>query len=276
VLSDCGRAGPRRQAAPNRFAGAGRNVVVDVEFRLLDGVEAEAAGRLIDLGHARQRSVLAALLVDANRVVPVDQILDRVWADRLPQRARTTLSSYLSRLRQALAAAPHVGPVRRPAGYLLTVDPMAVDLYRFRQLITRARATADDRSAVALFDQALGLSRGRPLASLDTPWINAVRESLFAERLAVELDRNDRALACGYHSALLADLSSQAATYPMDERLAGQLMLALYRAGRQSDALAHYRRLWQRSVEELGVDPGPAVQKLHRRILAADPALVDA
>ena len=244
-----------------------------VEFRLLGGVEADVDGRVIDLGHARQRCVLAALLLDVNRAVPVDQLLDRVWAGRLPQRARTTLSSYLSRLRQALAVAPEVGLIRRSGGYVLTVDPMAVDLYRFRHLVARARAVADDQAAELLFEQALGLCRGQPLASLDTPWVNTVRDGLDTEWLAAELDRNDRALAGGRHVALLGTLSSRAVAHPMDERLAGQLMLALYRCGRQSDALHHYQRLRLRFAEELGVDPSPQLQQRYQQILAADPAL---
>src|SRR5687767_2875355 len=117
-----------------------------VEFRLLGDVEAVVDDRLLDLGHARQRSVLAVLLVDVNRVVPADRLLDRVWADRLPQRARATLSSYLSRLRRLLSPAG-VGLERRPGGYVLSADPMSVDLHRFRWLVSRARS-ADGSTAL--------------------------------------------------------------------------------------------------------------------------------
>jgi DNA-binding SARP family transcriptional activator/tetratricopeptide (TPR) repeat protein len=252
---------------------AGRAVVqMAVEVRVLGAVEAHVDGRPVDLGHARQRCVLVALLVDADRPVPVDQLLDRVWGDRLPLRARAALYSYLSRLRRVLAAVGGAGIVRQPGGYLLTVDPMAVDLHRFRRLVARARESTDDVAA-ALLAEALALWRGPAFARLDTPWLNAVRAALDRERLAAELDRNDLALRLGTHAAVLAELSAGAAAYPLDERLAGQLLLALYRSGRQADALAHYQQLRLRLVEELGADPSAPLRRLHRQILTADPAL---
>jgi DNA-binding SARP family transcriptional activator len=242
------------------------------EFRLLGDVQAVVDGRLVDLGHARQRCVLAVLLVESNRVVPADQLLDRVWADRPPQRARTTLSSYLSRLRQVLAGAADVGLARRPGGYVVTVDPMAVDLHRFRHLIAEARAAGGD-GAARLYEQALGLWHGEAFATLETPWLGTMRDAVAAELLAAELERNDLALARGGHAALLGDLATRAAAYPLDERLAGQLILAMYRSGRQADALARYEQLRRRLAEELGVDPSPALQQLYRQILTADPTL---
>jgi DNA-binding SARP family transcriptional activator len=245
-----------------------------VEFTLLGAVGAGIDGHNVDLGHARQRSVLAALLVDANRLVPVDRLLHRVWADRPPQRARATLSSYVSRLRQALWAAREATLRRRSDGYVLTVDPMAIDLYLFRRLAAEARATEGAPGpALDLFDRALGLWRGDPFAGLGAPWFDAMRAALDAERLAVELDRNDLALAGGRQAQLLAELPGRAEAYPLDERLAGQLMLAWYRSGRQADALHHYERLRRRLADELGADPSPPLRGLHRRILAADPAL---
>jgi DNA-binding SARP family transcriptional activator/tetratricopeptide (TPR) repeat protein len=243
-----------------------------IEFRLLGQVEADIDGRSVDLGHARQRCVLAALLIDAGKVVPAEVLLDRVWAQRPPHRARTTLSSYLSRLRQILSAAPDVALTRQSGGYRLAVAPLAVDLHRFRHLVTRA-GTTDRSDAAALLAEALGLWRGEPFATLDTPWLVDVRAALHAERLAAELDRNDLALARGEHAALLAELSAGAETHPLDERLAGQLMLALYRSGRQADALHHYDQLRLRLAGELGTDPSPPLSALHRQILTADPVL---
>ncbi len=118
-----------------------------VEFRLLGEIEAQQGGQLVDLGHARQRCVLVTLLVEADQVVQVDQLLDRVWGERPPTRARDSLYSYLSRLRQIL---PDVDIVRRSGGYVLSVDPDLVDLHRFRRLAAEARDTGD----VRLFDQA--------------------------------------------------------------------------------------------------------------------------
>ena len=153
----------------------------------------------LDTGHARQRRVLAALLVEVNRPVPVDELIDRVWADRPPHRARNALSAYLSRLRQQLLPAPDVRIERVARGYRLAVDPLAVDLHRFRHLVRQARS-ADAPTAATLYDQALELWRGEPLAGIDTPWFAGVRTSLQAERLAAELDRNDAALRAGRHA----------------------------------------------------------------------------
>ncbi|WP_262284358.1 AfsR/SARP family transcriptional regulator [Micromonospora sp. MA102] len=244
-----------------------------MEFRLLGEVGAEIDGVWVDLGHARQRSVLAVLLIEANRVVHVDQLLDRVWADHRPQRAVNSLYSYLSRLRSCLAGAEGVGISRRSGGYLLTVDPAAVDLHRFRGLVAGTGAVNDDEAALRRFDEALGLWRGEPFARLDTPWLNETREALTRERRAAERDRTDVALRLGLHASLLPDLLREAPAHPLDERLAGQLMRALYRCGRQAEALDHYDRLRRVLADETGVDPGPDLQALHLGILNGEPAL---
>ncbi|MEU1056959.1 BTAD domain-containing putative transcriptional regulator [Streptomyces sp. NPDC005876] len=249
--------------------------MVAVRFAVLGDIEVRVDGRPLDIGHLRQRSVLAALLVDANRTVSVDQLADRIWADRLPQRFRSTLYSYLSRLRQALDRGDGTGARigKEPGGYQLSVDTSAVDLHRFRDLVAQARTAEDGERAVALFEEALDLWRAEPFAPLDTPWFSALRETLARERLAAELDRNDLALRQGRHGDLLAELITRAGTHPMDERLAGQLILALYRSGRAAEALGHYRRTRERLAEELGVDPGAPLQELHQRILTNDPSL---
>ncbi|WP_370949573.1 BTAD domain-containing putative transcriptional regulator [Amycolatopsis sp. cg5] len=244
-----------------------------VEFGVLGEIEVRAGGRPVDLGPARRRCVLAALLVDVNQAVRTDQLVDRVWGDRPPAQARTTLSSYLTRLRQVLGDTPLT---RRSGGYVLTADPASVDLHHFRDLVARARATADDAKAAELLDEALGLWRGEAFAGLDTPWINAVRGNLDDERRAAERDRTDVQLRLGRHSALLPSLTAQAEAQPLDERLAGQLMLAQYRGGRRADALETYRRVRALLGDELGVDPSPPLQELHQRILAADQALTPA
>jgi DNA-binding SARP family transcriptional activator len=129
-----------------------------VSFRLLGDVEADVEGRSIDLGHARQRCVLAVLLVEVNRAVPAEQLLDRVWADRPPQRRRAALWTYVSMLRQVFSGTD-VRLERRSGGYALASDPMTVDLHRFRALVARAQ-TADGHPALRLLDQAVGLWRG--------------------------------------------------------------------------------------------------------------------
>ena len=242
-----------------------------VEFRLLGEVEALVDGAAVDLGHPRQRLVLAALLVDANRPVPTDRLIERIWADRPPHRARNALSAYLSRLRHQLAGAPEAHLVRAAGGYRLAVPAGAVDLHRFRHLVRQASDTPDPRVATARYQEALGLWRGEPFPAADTPWFAETRTALHAERVAAELDRNDAALRAGRHGELLGELTRAARAQPLDERLAGQLMLAQFRSGRQADALAGYRRIRDRLRDELGADPGAALRAVHQRILTGDP-----
>ncbi|MFD7657732.1 BTAD domain-containing putative transcriptional regulator [Actinosynnema sp. NPDC059797] len=244
-----------------------------MRFRLLGNVEAFLDGTPLALGHARQRTVLAVLLVEANRVVTVDELVDRVWADRPPRRARNTLYGYLHRLRGVLSAVEDVAVERASAGYVLTADPSAVDVHLFRDLVGRARTGPDERR-MALLERALGLWRGEPFAGLDTPWLVAARGALERQRHNAELDHADLMLRHGRHAELTAVLPDRAAAHPLDERLAGQLVLALHLSGRTADALAHHELVRARLAEELGVDPGPELRRLHQRILTADPALV--
>jgi DNA-binding SARP family transcriptional activator len=219
---------------------------VAVEFRILGDVEARSQGRRLDIGHARQRCVLACLLVDVNRPVSADQLVDRMWADNPPHRSRNALAAYVSRLRQLLADDADVELAHGPGGYTLTADPRSVDLHMFREMLSQARAAADPADSAALFDRALDLWRGEPFSTLDTPWTNEVRTSLEAERLSAELDRNDAALEAGRHTDLLGGLAATLQAHPLDERVAGQLMLAQYRSGRQADALETYQRRCRR------------------------------
>jgi DNA-binding SARP family transcriptional activator len=246
---------------------------VTVEIRLLGEVEVRIDGRVVDVGHARQQCVLASLAVEPNRPAPPDQLLDRVWGTRPPQRARGTLHSYVSRLRKALADAPSVGLDLRTGGYILSTDPLAVDIGRFRNLVATATRTPDDDQRAAMLTQALALWRGDAFGMLDTPWLDSVREELHAERLAAELERNDVELRLGRHAQLVASLARSAAAHLWDERLAGQHMLALYRCGRQAEALEAYQRFRQRLADELGADPSPPLQLLYHEILTTDPAL---
>jgi DNA-binding SARP family transcriptional activator/Tfp pilus assembly protein PilF len=226
-------------------------------------------GRPVDLGHARQRCVLAALLVEPNRPVPVEQLLDRVWGERPPQRARDTLYSYLSRLRQILAAAGDPRVARSPGGYFVAVDPMAVDLHRFRRLVVQAR-TESPPAAAALLEQALALWRGDAFATLDTAWFDDRRAELDGERLAAELDHTDLALGQDRHGELLAEVTARAARHPLDERCAAHLMLTLHRCGRQADALEAYEATRRRLAAELGIDPGEPLRRVRQTILTAD------
>ncbi|MFJ8962811.1 BTAD domain-containing putative transcriptional regulator [Lentzea sp. NPDC102401] len=218
--------------------------------------------------------MFAVLAVEANRVVTVDQLLERVWSQDLPLRGRQVLRNYLSRLRLLLAPAG-IGIERRSSGYVLLADPGVVDVLRFRHLITCSR-DADDEQALGLYDQALALWRGEPFAGLETPWLAAVRTGLEREHIAARLDRVEVALRCGRHTEVLPELFTLVEQQDLDERVAAQFMLALHRAGRTAEALAHYRHLRDRLIEQLGTEPGTALQVLHQRILDTDPALTPA
>lgn len=245
-----------------------------MEFGLLGEVEVRTEGQPVDVGHARQRCVLAVLLVETNRVVSAEQLVDRVWGERAPHRARETLYNYLSRLRHALSLLAGVDLAHHAGGYVLALDPGDVDVHRFRDLIAEARGTDNEDQALALFEQALGLWRGEPFAGLDTPWVNAQREALERERFAVELDCTDLRLRRGQHGWLLGDITIRAEAHPLDERVVAQLMLALYRCGRQAEALDHYQQLRIRLADELGIDPGPGLRRLYEQILTTDPDLI--
>jgi DNA-binding SARP family transcriptional activator/tetratricopeptide (TPR) repeat protein len=251
-------------------AGAGAGL----EFRVLGPVEIGVGERVLDAGHARQRAVLAVLLLDAGRVVPAERLIDRVWGEDPPAAVRNTLYGYVARLRSVITAAGEdgVGLSRRQGGYVLAAEPGRVDLFRFRRLVAIA-AAEDDEQAAALLGEALALWRGPALAGLDSPWLAAMRDTLELERHAAALDLTDVRLRQGEHAALVSELAGQVAAAPADERLIGQLMLALYQSGRQADALRRFEKTRRYLAEELGADPGPGLRELHQRILRADPGL---
>jgi DNA-binding SARP family transcriptional activator/Tfp pilus assembly protein PilF len=256
-----------------------------MEFRVLGPVEVWLNGRIVDAGHARQRAVLAVLLLDAGRAVPADVLIDRVWGDQPPRSVRNVLSGYVGRLKALIAIAQDgdghdrggaeasMSLSRRAGGYLLQAGPGRVDLARFRGLVAEAAAAGDDERASVLLAEAVALWRGTALAGLDSPWLNAMRATLELERAGVVLDLNEIRLRRGEHGALAGELAAQAAAAPGDERLIGQLMLALYRCGRQAEALRWFEQTRRYLAGELGADPSPPLAALHQQILRADPAL---
>ncbi|WP_225955286.1 AfsR/SARP family transcriptional regulator [Kibdelosporangium phytohabitans] len=245
-----------------------------MEFRLLGEVVLLDHGRTIDLGPAKQRCVLVALVLSGDHVVSVDQLVYRVWGEDPPQRARATLLSYLSRLRQVLAMTGAAGIVRRAGGYLLAVEHATVDLQRFHDLRDRARGRAiDDQRTAELLAEALHTWRGEALTGLSGDWAVAERDRLHQDRLNVECDLADALLRLGHGEDLVAELAARATKNPLNERVTGQYMEALYRAGRAADALEHYRHVRTRLVEELGTDPSPPLQELQQQILTMDPRL---
>jgi DNA-binding SARP family transcriptional activator/tetratricopeptide (TPR) repeat protein len=238
-------------------------------LHLLGEVAAHADGLPVDLGHPKQRCLIAALAVDAGRVVPADRLLERVWGADAPQ--RSTLHSYVSRLRLALADVDGLTIEHRSGGYALVGD--AVDLVRFRELCARARTAPDD--AEKLLTEALELWQAEPLAGLPGEWAEAERARLQLERLAVQHDLVDARLRLGHGGRLVVELSTRAAELPLDERVAGQYVLALHQAGRTADALEHYRQVRERLVDELGTEPGAPLRELHRQLLAEPPVVAE-
>ncbi|MEU5259666.1 BTAD domain-containing putative transcriptional regulator [Amycolatopsis sp. NPDC021455] len=238
---------------------------------MLGPVEFVVDGRVVPTGHPRQRCVLAVLLTEVNRTVLTEQLIDRVWGENPPNRVRNVLSGYITRLRTVLSAAGT--PLdRRPGGYALSADPALIDLHRFRDLVGRGRAAEDP----GLLAEALALWRGPAFADATSDWLLNLRATLENERLEALLRRNDIVLGRGGHAELLAGLHELATAHPLDERVTRQLVLALYRCGRQADALAAYARAQTLLADELGLDPSPESQALQRQILTSDRALAAA
>jgi DNA-binding SARP family transcriptional activator/Tfp pilus assembly protein PilF len=246
-----------------------------MEFRVLGPVEIYDAGRFLDPGHARQRAVLAVLLLDLGHAVPAERLIDRVWGEDPPAAVRNALYGYIARLRAIVAsgADDSVALNRRQGGYLLQADPEQLDLHRFRRLVSQATAAADDQAAQRLLHEALEVWYGPALSGVDSPWLQAMRDTLDLERHAAQLDLNDIRLRQAQHTALVSELANQVAAAPADERLIGQLMLALYRSGRQADALRWFEQTRRYLADELATDPAPQLRELHQQILRADPAL---
>ncbi|OLB80735.1 MAG: hypothetical protein AUI14_05640 [Actinobacteria bacterium 13_2_20CM_2_71_6] len=245
-----------------------------MEFRLLGPVEVWARGRLIDLGHAKQRSVLVLLLLEAGRVVPVATLVDRVWGHAPPDSALNVLYGYIARLRKALTPTG-VRLVRRSGGDLVDVDPDEVDVHRFHRLLAEAATGGDPQRMAATYDEALALWRGTPFADVTSDWLASVAEALDSERLSALVERNEAYLRGGRHVDLVESLRELVARYPLDERPVGQLMLALFRSGRESEALDAYRQARLYLADQLGTEPGPALRQLHQRILRGDPGLAE-
>jgi YVTN family beta-propeller protein len=248
-----------------------------MEFVILGPLDVRDDGRRLTLGGPKQRAVLAMLLLDANRPVSRDRLIDRLWGESPPASAGHTLDDYVSRLRRTLGGNRIE---RRPAGYLIRVEPGELDLERFEVLLEQGRSAAaegDPSQASALLGEALDLWRGRALADLENEPFAASESQRLEERrlLAVEA-RIEAELELGRGGELVGELERLAPEHPFRERLLGQLMLALYRAGRQADALAAYRAGRRRLAAELGLEPSPELRELERRILTHDPALAPA
>lgn len=220
---------------------------------------------------ARRKTVLAMLALHAGQVVSVDRLVDVVWGDTAPATAVNTLQSHVSLLRRALARPEVI--VAQPPGYLLNLGCCEVDVELAEELIRRA-ASAEPAVALPLLRDALHLWRGRALTDLtNTPWLEEQAGRLDQLRLTAQHALVDARLALGQHIQLLPELHQLTRGNPYHEHLHASLMLALYRAGRPTDALAVYRRLKDALQTELGVDPGPPLRELRAAILRRDPSL---
>jgi DNA-binding SARP family transcriptional activator len=249
-----------------------------MEFRVLGPLEAvDETGRPAELGGTRERALLAVLLLAPDSVVPAARLAGELWGERMPEGWPHALRVHVSRLRRALRASGADGLlVTRAPGYLMAVDADAVDARRFCGLVARGRAesASDPATAARTFRAALELWRGPLLGdALDSPVIRSEAARLEEDRLGALEERIEADLACGRHGELVGELDGLVRAHPVRERLRAQQMTALYRSGRQADALHAYDDLRHHLGEELGIDPSAALVRLHGAVLRQDAAL---
>ena len=241
-----------------------------MEFRLLGPLDVVADGEPIGLGGRKPRTLLAALLLRANELVSAERLIDALWGDRPPETAQAALQVHVSHLRRVLG---RDRIVTQAPGYLLRVGIDEVDLQRFESLLEEARQL-DPPAAATRLREALALWRGSALADFEhEPFARGEISRLEQLRLEAVESRIDADLAAGHHAGLLPELDALLASHPHRERVHGQRMLALYRSGRQVDALDAYRTARNTLVAELGIEPGPELRRLERAILDQDPGL---
>jgi DNA-binding SARP family transcriptional activator/ABC-type transport system substrate-binding protein/streptogramin lyase len=249
-----------------------------MQFRLLGPVEIEDGDRSLALGSGKQRALLAILLLHRNEVVSRDRLIDDLWGERPPPSAMHSLDVYVSRLRKTLRAnGVEQLLLTRAGGYQLQVEPDQLDLACFERLAKegrRALTAGNFGRAAERFSDGLALWRGAPLGDLAyEPFARPEIERLEEQRMSVLEDRIEAELALSRHAALIGELEALTRQDRLRERLHGQLMLALYRSGRQAEALETYQLLRRRLRDEVGLDPSPTLQRLEQQILRQDPAL---
>jgi len=245
-----------------------------MEFRVLGSLEVVDHDGPVALGAPKQRTLLAVLLLHRGEPVSSDRLIDEIWGEQPPASATKLVQGYVSNLRKALGDGLLVTVGR---GYVLRVEPGQVDVDRFETLVAEGRRAlegGDALTAGAVLREALALWRGPALADFAyEPFAQPEIARLEEARLAALEDRIDADLASGEHARLVGELEALVREHPLRERLQGQLMLALYRSGRQADALETYHTARDRLIDELGLEPGPELKELERAILAQDPAL---
>lgn len=248
--------------------------VEDFTFRILGPLEIFGSGQTVKLPAGRQQVILAMLLLEANHIVPSDRLVDAVWGTEPPSTARTQIHVCISALRRLFAGlGKRDAIVTRPPGYSLRVGPWLIDADVCSALVARARLAAArgaNAECVAMLRSALDLYQGEVLAGLSSPLIAAKATRLQEERLLILEECLDRELQLGRHRELVGELRDVASQHPLRERLQSLLMLALYRSGRQAEALEVYRETRRRLVGELGIEPGDELRDLERAVLAKD------
>ncbi|MEV0589608.1 BTAD domain-containing putative transcriptional regulator [Nonomuraea sp. NPDC050310] len=246
-----------------------------MEFRLLGPIEVWDGTQQVPLGGPKPRALLAALLLEAGHVVSVDRLVDLVWGERAPGTARGQVQTYVSALRQALGSAGELIETR-PPGYRVRLDGASLDLHAFERLVADGRQAAEHgrhQEAAQAFRAAEELWRGPALGGIgEVLYVDAAR--LAELRLTVVEERIAAELASGRQSEVVAELTSLVASHPTREGLRGQLMTALYRLGRSTEALASYDEGRAFLAEELGIDPGPRLRMLHQAVLSDDTTLL--
>jgi DNA-binding SARP family transcriptional activator/tRNA A-37 threonylcarbamoyl transferase component Bud32 len=244
-----------------------------MEFLILGPLEVADDGRKLALGGPKQRAVLAHLILRANRVVRADLLIDGLWGEEPPESARNTLQTYVYRLRKLLGENRIEG---RDGGYVLIAAPDEIDGARFESLVKEGKASidSDPAAAAAILADSLSLWRADALADVtEEPSLRGEAARLTELRLAATEHRIAAEIAMGGHSTVVSELESLTARHPLRERMWANLMLALYRSGRQAEALLTYERARQVLGDELGADPSPELQRLHEQILTRAPDL---
>jgi DNA-binding SARP family transcriptional activator/tetratricopeptide (TPR) repeat protein len=249
----------------------------ELQFRLLGPLEVRAAGEPVPIGGTRQRIVMAMLLLEAGQVVPTERLITAVWDGEPPTTARTQIQISISKIRAWLSGLGLADAiVTHESGYVIRVPPETVDLARFTRLVAGGRAAARRQQAAdaaATLRAALDLWRGGAMAGIRSRLLQAVALRLDEDRLAVTEECIELEIRIGRHHEVIGELRGLVAAHPLRERLYGQLMLALYRDGRQAEALEVYRDARHILVEEFGLDPSESLRSLERAILDADPEM---
>jgi DNA-binding SARP family transcriptional activator len=249
-----------------------------LKVRLLGPVGLWSDLREIPLGTPKQRCLLAALALAPGRPVSIGALIERLWGQSPPNKTNNSLYTYVARLRGLLKneSAGTVELTRNATSYLLKIDPECVHLHQSRTLLCQAAsAVADGRddAAVSLYLRALRLWRDEPLAGLRGAWADRARAGLMQERLAALSEYFAAELRLGRHVQVIRELSTATSEHPLDETLAGQLMVSLYRSQRRIDALTVFHWVKDELAEQLGLNPGPDLRRLYEELLRNDPAL---